>query len=81
MGQVGLSIAHIAGKGKKNIPPPLPCKNAPAPKGAGAFRSCYWMEMALLLGSCFFTFLGTEMVRMPSSNLALTSSGSTASPT
>ena len=51
-------------------------------------RSCgvilrirYWMEMELLLGSCFFAFLGTETVRMPSSNLAETSSGSTASPT
>ena len=47
----------------------------------GRFCFCYWMEMELLLGSCFFAFLGTETVRMPSSNLAETSSGSTASPT
>ncbi len=47
----------------------------------GYFCFCYWMEMELLLGSCFFAFLGTETVRMPSSNLAETSSGSTASPT
>ena len=47
----------------------------------GCVCFCYWMEMELLLGSCFFAFLGTETVRMPSSNLAETSSGSTASPT
>ena len=57
-------------------------KKSPRSRSCGVIlRIRYWMEMELLLGSCFFAFLGTETVRMPSSNLAETSSGSTASPT
>ena len=58
------------------------CKKYPAgktPAGYGIYR--YSMAMTLLFGSCFFAAFGREICRMPFSNFARMSSGSTCSPT
>ena len=53
----------------------------PAGKAPSLIGDAHWMEMEVETGSSFFTALGTESFRMPSSNLALISSGRTAVPT
>ena len=56
-------------------------RRGPFPVSYGRSQSAYRMLMDVCLGNCFLAAFGTEMVRIPSSNLADTSSGSTSSPT